>query len=47
VAETLVLIRQAFEEESMNRVMEMSKLTETEKARQVKSKVKGMLIIFL
>jgi hypothetical protein len=27
--------------------MEMSKLTETEKARQVKSKVKGMLIIFL
>jgi hypothetical protein len=43
--ETLAVIRQAFKEEGMV-VHGKSKLTETEKARQVESKVKRMLIIF-
>jgi hypothetical protein len=42
VLETLVIIRQAFMEESISH----TQMFEWKKARQVKSKVKSMLIIF-
>jgi hypothetical protein len=44
--ETLVIIRQAFKEESMSRRPESPNSPRQKKARQVKSKVKSMLIIF-
>jgi hypothetical protein len=44
--ETLEMIRQVFREESMS-LTGKSKLTGTEKAREVKSKVKTTLITFL
>jgi hypothetical protein len=49
VTETLIMIRQAFGEESMSQVFERHALIQgrLKKARQAKSKFKSMLIIFL
>jgi hypothetical protein len=44
--ETLAMIGQAFGEEGMNRTQKVQTQWDREKAKQVKSKVKSMLIIF-
>jgi hypothetical protein len=45
--ETLTLSRQASREENMSRTLKVQTHLDRKKARQVKSKVKSMLIIFL
>jgi hypothetical protein len=44
--ETLAMIRQTFKKESMIRTWEVQTHRDRKKARQVKSKVESMLIIF-